>query len=58
MKVIIIEDKNKVNNSKASQSEMLYSQLKKKGIDVHLIESDPQYITKPLSTKQMKKYFI
>ena len=58
MKVIIIEEDNHVNNSKASESEMLFNKLKRQGVDVHLVQSNPQYLVKPLTDKQKKKYFI
>ncbi len=58
MKVIIIEEDNSKHNAKASESEMLYNQLKKKGIDVHVIPSKGDFIARPLSKKQKKKYFI
>lgn len=58
MKVIIIEDDNRINNAKACQSEKLFNQLRKQGIDVHLVQSNPQYLVKPLTEKQKKKYFV
>ena len=58
MKVIIIENDNSANNAKVRESELLYHKLKKRGIDVHIIESNPVFLVKPLTKKQKKKYFI
>lgn len=58
MKVIIIEESKSVNNAKAKPSEKLYNQLRKQGIEVHLIESEMKFTAKPLSKKDKKKYFI
>ena len=57
MKVIIIENDNDVNNGRAKQSEILYNHLVKLGIDVQVIESNSDFIVKPLSKKQKRKYF-
>lgn len=55
MKVIIIEDDNQANNGKARQSEMIYLQLKKLGIQTIIIESKPKILIKSFSKKQKRK---
>ena len=58
MKVIIIEDDAKINNSKASKSEQLYNKLIKQGVEVHIVESNPLFVGKSFTKKDKKKYFI